>query len=165
MRLVLAHPAAVRRRLRPAGQTSRWSGRLLRSLRQRGDGDIFVDNGEQATFSVDLSNIGSSSSTDVKLVSASSPSHPEFTLLTPLDTVFAATLSSCGVANAPIDFLAGGLSDIGEPVTIQVQLTSDQLGALTIVQEFHVREHAGGPLSSLTPLHTNSKTPHAAVVT
>lgn len=92
-----------------------------------GDGDPFVDNCETARVSLPISNIGTATQTNLRIVGVSSPSHPTTTFLTSFPALVAATFATCDTANATFDFIATGL-DPGETLTFEVELATEELG-------------------------------------
>jgi hypothetical protein len=96
-----------------------------------GDGDPFIDNCETARVTIPISNIGTGTQTNVRIVGVSSPSHGGgVTYTTNFPSTVSASLSACGSVDATFDFIGATLSQ-GQTLTFEVELTSDQLSPLT----------------------------------
>ncbi len=99
-----------------------------------GDSDPFLDNCESAQVTVPISNIGAGSVSNLRIVAASSPSHPATTILTTFPATVTASLASCAEVSASFDFSAADL-DPGETLILEFELTSDELSPLTRLVE------------------------------
>ncbi|MFN7964048.1 MAG: hypothetical protein U0002_22485 [Thermoanaerobaculia bacterium] len=91
-----------------------------------GDSDPFLDNCETARVTLPVSNIGSTTLTNVRILNVTSPSHPSTTFVTTFPSAITPSLTSCANVNATFDFVGGGLT-AGSPLTFDVELTSDEL--------------------------------------
>lgn len=90
-----------------------------------GDEDIFVDNCETTTVSVPVNNIGSAGLSNVRIIAASSPSHPQTLILSPLPLLVSADLASCGSANTDLQIRPQGLEQ-GDELVLGLTLVSDE---------------------------------------
>ncbi len=95
-----------------------------------GDGDAFLDNCEQLSIGVEVSNVGAGTQTDVRIVGVEAIGHPGFTVLTPLPLVVDGEMAACEVGVGAITVEAAGLSP-DDPVALRVEVTSDQLAPET----------------------------------
>ncbi len=93
-----------------------------------GDGDDFVDNCETGTWDFDVDNTGVGSHNNVRITSIT-PSNPGITIDTPLPAPVTTVLGQGASATASFAFTAGGLS-VGETISFQVEVTSDELQPL-----------------------------------
>jgi len=93
-----------------------------------GDGDFFLDNCETARVGAALANTGTTTLTNVRVVAASSPSHPGTTILTPLPAPVAASFATCDDVVATLDVQPQGLV-AGETFTLEMSITADELTA------------------------------------
>jgi trimeric autotransporter adhesin len=98
-----------------------------------GDGDAYLDNCENGTLSFRVYSEGTAPLTNVRIVSAQSPSHPQTTVTTPLPKVFAPSIAAgCGLPEASavgtIAFNAQGLAN-GDTLTFDVSVTADELAS------------------------------------
>ena len=96
-----------------------------------GDGDAYLDNCENGTVSFRVYSEGTAPLTNLRIVSASSSSHPATTVTTPMNSVFATSIAAgCGLPEASavgtIAFNAQGLAN-GDTLTFDVSVTADQL--------------------------------------
>lgn len=96
-----------------------------------GDDDPFVDNCELSRVRVPFSNSGGGALTNVRILGATSPSHPSTTFVTSFPKTVAASLASCESGTAQVDFVPEGLAP-GDTIEIVVEITHDQLGGLPI---------------------------------
>ncbi|MEM7051901.1 MAG: hypothetical protein AAF604_19700 [Acidobacteriota bacterium] len=96
-----------------------------------GDGDIFLDNCEDARIAFELQNIGTGSLTNVRIDSVTSPSHPAIDASITFPAVSAATLADgCGIAIGQFDFRPTGLAH-NDTVEFTIEVTSDELSPAT----------------------------------
>ncbi|HVE66161.1 MAG TPA: hypothetical protein VNC59_06240, partial [Thermoanaerobaculia bacterium] len=98
-----------------------------------GDGDAYLDNCENGTLSFRVYNEGNVPLTNVRITAASSTSHPETTVTSPIPSTFASSLAAgCGLPEASavgtIAFNAQGLEN-GDTLMFAVTVTADGLGA------------------------------------
>ncbi|HZI65781.1 MAG TPA: Ig-like domain-containing protein, partial [Thermoanaerobaculia bacterium] len=103
-----------------------------------GDGDIFLDNCENARVEFPVFNIGSATQTNVRIVGVEPTSHPGMTVTTSFPAPVAATLASCATASGSFDFTAFGAA-FQDDVEFVVELTSDQLAAQGVTRKFTLR--------------------------
>ena len=94
-----------------------------------GDGDSFLDNCEQLAVGIEVSNIGTGTQTNVRIVGVEGVDNPEIVVVTPLPAVVDASMTDCEVSEGLITIQAGGLS-LNDPVAIRVEVTSDELDPL-----------------------------------
>src|SRR5690606_8731129 len=93
---------------------------------QSGDDDGFVDNCEATEVSLPLSNAGTSALSNVRIVAASSPSHPHTTVLSELPLLVAPSLVSCENETARQHIRPSGLEHDDELVLELTLLSDDQ---------------------------------------
>jgi hypothetical protein len=93
-----------------------------------GDGDAFADNCEAFRVEVPLSNTSSVTLTNVRILSASSPSHPSSTIVTALPKDVTPSFATCGSAVAILDVIPQGLN-ANDVFTVNLQVTADQLAS------------------------------------
>ncbi len=91
-----------------------------------GDHDLFLDNCEQGRVRLPLANAGSTTLTNVRILAASSPSHPSTTFVTTFPKIVDASLVSCESAVATLEFIPQGVTQ-GSTFTIDMDVTADQL--------------------------------------
>ena len=103
-----------------------------------GDSDPFLDNCETATMTFDVSNIGDAAQTNVRIVNISSPSHPVMDPGFVPSNPISANLAACGEGQASFNFQAAGLA-FNEVVTIEVEVTSDELSPQTRTGVFQIQ--------------------------
>ncbi len=96
-----------------------------------GDGDDFLDNCEVGRVTVRMSNIGNTTLTNLRIVNVTSPSHPATTFLTSFPSPVSPSLAACAEASTTFDFTATDL-DPGEVVELEIEVTSDELGANSV---------------------------------
>lgn len=99
-----------------------------------GDSDSFIDNCESTQVTVPVSNIGTGTQTNVRLVSVVSTSHPSSVIQTSFPAPVTASLAACAEANATFSFIGDNL-EFGETLTFLVEVTSDELGGETRIGE------------------------------
>jgi hypothetical protein len=105
-----------------------------------GDGDVFLDNCERARFAFEVENAGNVNVQQLRLVSVSSPSHPNTRFPTPAVRLFSKVLfgNACGsaasVGRASFVFVPDGLA-FDEPLElrIEVQGTAPGIGLVSLV--------------------------------
>ncbi len=91
-----------------------------------GDGDEFLDNCEEASVSISVSNLGDGTQTNVRITEVRSPDHPAVVFTSPFPVSVAASLAACDLAAGDITFQADGLA-LGDSVSFEVDFTSDEL--------------------------------------
>jgi len=101
-----------------------------------GDGDDFIDNCERGELRFTVRNTGNVPLTNVRIVSASSPTHPGTIITSPLPKTVAASLASTcagapGETAAALELVAGGVAP-GEAIGFEVKLTADELAPATV---------------------------------
>jgi hypothetical protein len=101
-----------------------------------GDGDDSLDNCEAVTISFDIANIGSGTQTNIRIVSATSVSHPSVAIGNAL--VSPSTLGECGVGLGSFDVEAAGLA-FDDTVEFEVEVTSDELSPSLVSASLFVR--------------------------
>ncbi len=105
-----------------------------------GDGDPFLDNCEQARVRLPLSNSGSTALTNVRIVSASSPSHGGTTFITTFPKIVDASLVSCESAVATLEFVPQGVNP-GDTFTVDIDVIADELASpVTVSFNFDLTE-------------------------
>jgi hypothetical protein len=88
-----------------------------------GDGDVYIDNCENVTVTLPVSNIGTVAQTNVRLAAVQPLSHPGMAVTVPGGGV---PLATCG--SAPLTFSFRAVDMVADdPVTFRVDITSDQL--------------------------------------
>jgi hypothetical protein len=92
---------------------------------QSGDGDTFVDNCETTDVSFPLSNAGTAALSNVRIVAASSPSHPDTVVVTALPLSVSNSLASCATENASLQINPGGLQQ-GDTLVLELTVLSDE---------------------------------------
>lgn len=97
-----------------------------------GDADAFLDNCEVVRVSLPVSNTGSATVTNPRIVSAVSTSHPGSTLLTSLPEVITPSLAACADAVGEVQFQASGLT-AGDTFEVDLELTADEFAPSTQV--------------------------------
>ena len=102
-----------------------------------GDGDIFLDNCEQARVTFDVFNTGAGNLTNVRIVDVRPVELPGFTVDTAMPAPVAASLPACASAEGAFEVTAAGLS-FQDSFAFQVELTSDELAAQGITRTFVV---------------------------
>lgn len=100
-----------------------------------GDGDEFLDNCETGRVDFDVKNIGSGNLTNLRVVRVTSSNAGVNTGTLPVTV--AASLPSCSTAHVPYRFTAGGLTP-GETLTLNIELTSDELSSHGITRSVSV---------------------------
>lgn len=101
-----------------------------------GDSDAYLDNCEGGQLEFDVTNLGLSAATNARVVAVTSPSHPAIQFATPSWSV--ASLPACSTATAFVDIdAAAGLAP-GDVVTIQVELTHDEVAPVVATASFAV---------------------------
>ncbi|MEO8277454.1 MAG: hypothetical protein ABI639_14665 [Thermoanaerobaculia bacterium] len=90
-----------------------------------GDSDPFLDNCETLHIVLPITNSGSTTLTNLRVVAASSPSHPSSTVLSTLPAPVAASLAPCSNGTVTLDMKALGLAQ-GDQMTVHLELTSDE---------------------------------------
>ena len=98
-----------------------------------GDGDIYLDNCENASVSFSISNIGSTPLTNVRIQAVQPLSHPAMPITATSAPV--ASLASCADAPASFDFRAVDLAP-DDAVTFRVDVTSDEIAPAVKSQVF-----------------------------
>ncbi len=101
------------------------------------DGDVFLDNCEEGTVQVAVANIGTGNQTGVRITGVRPIGHPEVVVTTALPLVISVDLAACETAQAEIGIFADGLS-LGDAVDLEIDFTSDQLGALIKTQTVRI---------------------------
>ena len=96
-----------------------------------GDGDRFLDNCESANLTFELNNSGTLPLTSLRIVEASSPSHPFFEVLASLPLEIAPNQAPCALRTATVPIRSGGLRH-DEVLEIVLEITSDELFPTTI---------------------------------
>ncbi len=91
-----------------------------------GDGDIFLDNCEEALVAVSVSNLGNGTQTNVRIADVRAPDHPDVVFTSAFPVTVSASLAACDLAAGEISFQADGLA-LGDSVSFEVDFTSDQL--------------------------------------
>ncbi len=104
---------------------------------QTGDGDEFFDNCETGTLSFGVINNGVGALTDVRIVEASIPSHPEAEILTSLPSIIIGTLPEGDSATAELLVVGGGFA-FGDTLELEVTVTADELDPLTLTHTYTV---------------------------
>ncbi len=100
------------------------------------DGDPFLDNCELANLTFGVENTGTGVLNNVRIVSASSPSHPGISFVTAFPAaVSPAVLAACDSGTGSIDFIANGLAP-GDTVEIVVEVTADELASSRTMSYF-----------------------------
>lgn len=100
-----------------------------------GDGDGFFDNCEVWNVGFQVSNIGSGSLTNVRIVAVATPSHPMVEILTSPPATIASSLPEGGIADGELSILGVGLG-FDETLEIQVTVTSDELGLNAVTRSY-----------------------------
>ncbi len=98
-----------------------------------GDGDAFLDNCEEGTVTVAVSNVGTGNLTDLEIVDVRPISHPAITVTSTLPIDVSTSLGPCETVQAAFSFQADGLA-LGDAVQFEVDFTSNQLGAAVKTQ-------------------------------
>lgn len=94
-----------------------------------GDGDPFLDNCEQGRVRLPLANAGTAALTNVRILTATSPSHGATTFVTSFPKIVDASLVSCETAVATLEFIPGGDVSPGDTITIDIDVMADELSA------------------------------------
>ena len=93
-----------------------------------GDGDVYLDNCESATVSFDVLNVGLGSLTNPRIL-AVTPSNPMVTITTGFPAAISPSpLPQGATGSGSFALVAGGLVP-GETLTLQVEVTADELAA------------------------------------
>jgi hypothetical protein len=100
-----------------------------------GDADAFLDNCEVVEVNLPVSNTGSAALTNLRIVGASSTSHPSSTLLTAMPLVIAPSLASCGEADGAVQFQVEGVA-AGDTFEVDLEVTADEFAPT--IQTVHV---------------------------
>lgn len=107
-----------------------------------GDGDPFVDNCESAQGILPIGNRGTEPLTDVRIVAASSPSHPGTMFPQTFPVEVAAAIAPCESVDAIVEFVAAGLS-AGDELLLELELGAAELGGETVTLTIEAREVEG----------------------
>jgi hypothetical protein len=100
------------------------------------DGDPFLDNCELAELSLAVENTGTGSLTNVRIVGATSPSHPGTSFVTAFPAATTpASLAACESGTGSLRFIADGLA-FGDVLEIEVEVTADELATSKTVSYF-----------------------------
>ncbi|MEM7583653.1 MAG: hypothetical protein AAF560_09765 [Acidobacteriota bacterium] len=91
-----------------------------------GDGDIFLDNCEEASVAVSVSNLGDGTQNNVRIVDVRAPNHPEVVFTSTFPVAVSGSLAACDIAAGSINFQAAGLS-LGDSISFEIDFTSDEL--------------------------------------
>jgi hypothetical protein len=102
-----------------------------------GDNDGILDNCETARLTVRVENNGATTLTNVRAISAVSPTHPLTVPATPLPATIAATLLPCASASIPLDVIPHGMS-FNQTFQVTVTITADQIAPQTRAVTFTV---------------------------
>ena len=108
-----------------------------------GDGDPFLDNCETVTVTVPVSNTGTTTLTNLRVVAASSPSHPATTVFTPLPAVISPSFAVCSTANASASMQMQGVAQ-GDVVTVRLEVTANEFAGGVEVFEGTVQRDTEG---------------------
>lgn len=92
---------------------------------QTGDDDAFIDNCETTEVSFPLSNAGTAGLSNVRIIAASSPSHPDTTVVSALPLVVSPSLASCDTQNATLQINPTGLAQ-GDTLVLELTVVSDE---------------------------------------
>ncbi len=95
-----------------------------------GDGDSFFDNCEAASLDFDVISLGTGTQTNVRIVGASSATHPMLNFLDAFPKVVSASMASCDIVSASLLLEGNGFS-FGDDVEVTVEVTSDELSPQT----------------------------------
>jgi hypothetical protein len=96
---------------------------------ETGDGDLFLDNCEAATVTFDVTNNGTGTQTDVRIVDVVPLSHPETQVTTPFPSTIAASLAACATVQGSFDLVGDGLA-FDDTLELRIDVTSDELGGV-----------------------------------
>jgi hypothetical protein len=102
-----------------------------------GDGDVFLDNCEESTLTFDVSNIGTGTQTNVRIVSVDFPAHPTTVLTVSLPELIDNSMNACQNATGSISFQPRGMV-FQDSFVVEVGVTSDELGGVVKTGTFSV---------------------------
>ena len=102
-----------------------------------GDGDVFLDNCEESSLSFDVSNIGTGTQTNVRIVSVEFPSHPTSLLTVSLPAVIDNSMNACQNATGSISFQPRDMAS-DDTFVVEVGVTSDELGGVVKTGTFSI---------------------------
>lgn len=108
-----------------------------------GDNDPFLDNCEVVTVTVPVANTGTTTLTNLRVVAASSPSHPSTTVVTTLPSMLATSFPACNTVNARVDLQAQGLAQ-GDVMTVRLEVTADEFAGGVEAFEGSVQRNTEG---------------------
>jgi hypothetical protein len=95
-----------------------------------GDNDGILDNCETARLTVRVENTGAATLTNVRVIAASSPTHPLTVPATPLPATIAASLLPCASAAIPFDVIPHGMT-FDQTFQVTLTITADQIAPQT----------------------------------
>ncbi len=95
-----------------------------------GDGDAFLDNCEQLEVGIEVTNIGTGTQTQVRIVSVEPISHPAMAVLSELPLAVDDSLDACEISDGLLVVEPAGL-DVNDPLVFRVEVTSDELAPET----------------------------------
>ncbi len=99
-----------------------------------GDGDVFLDNCEEAEVTLGVSNIGAGTATNVQILDVRAANH--LITLSPTGTLpvdVSASLAPCDTATGNVSFIVGSLA-VNAPIDLEVDFTADELGGSIVTQ-------------------------------